>query len=104
MLVVVDTNVMLSAFARQSPVAPLFRALAAGKIRMAVTAAIVLEYEEIAERRGQLAEQRDDILSLLLAARDEEGQPLTERELRDELLTLLVAGHETTATALSWAL
>ena len=63
-----------------------------------------LLYEEIAERRSQLDEQRHDILSLLLAARDEEGQPLTERELRDELLTLLVAGHETTATALSWAL
>ena len=52
MLVVVDTNVMLSAFARQSPIAPLFRALASGKIRLAVTAAVVLEYEEIAERRG----------------------------------------------------
>lgn len=52
MLVVVDTNVMLSAFARQSKVAPLFRALANGKIQMAVTAAIVLEYEEIAAARG----------------------------------------------------
>lgn len=52
MLVIVDTNVMLSAFARQSSIAPLFRALASGKIRMAVTAAIVLEYEEIAERQG----------------------------------------------------
>ena len=55
MLVVVDTNVMLSALARQSPMAPLFRALASGKIRLAVTAAIVLEYEEIAERRGGAA-------------------------------------------------
>lgn len=45
MLVVVDTNVMLSAFARQSPIAPLFRALASGEIQMAVTAAIVLGYE-----------------------------------------------------------
>jgi cytochrome P450 len=43
-----------------------------------------------------------DILSLLLAARDDEGQPMTEDELRDELITMLVAGHETTATALSW--
>jgi cytochrome P450 len=63
-----------------------------------------LLFEEIAERRAQADPQRDDILSLLLDARDEEGQPLTDRELRDELLTLLVAGHETTATALSWAL
>lgn len=55
MLVVVDTNVMLSAFARQSPIALLFRALASGKIQMAVTAAIVLEYEEIAEKQGGAA-------------------------------------------------
>jgi cytochrome P450 family 135 len=61
-------------------------------------------YEEIAERRraSDLAE-RDDILSLLLAARHEDGRPMRDTELRDELLTLLVAGHETTATALSWA-
>ncbi len=52
MLVVVDTNVMLSAFARQSPIARLFRALASGEIRMSVTAAIILEYEEIAGERG----------------------------------------------------
>lgn len=52
MLVVVDTNVMLSAFARQSPIARLFRALANGEIRLAVTAAIILEYEEIAGERG----------------------------------------------------
>lgn len=63
-----------------------------------------LLYEEIAERRRQADSQRDDILSLLLDARDPEGHPLTDGELRDELLTLLVAGHETTATALSWAL
>jgi hypothetical protein len=42
------------------------------------------------------------VLSMLLAARDEDGQPMTDRELRDELVTLLVAGHETTASALSW--
>jgi cytochrome P450 len=64
-----------------------------------------LLFEEIAERRAQPDDQRgDDILSLLLDARDEAGQPLTDNELRDELITLLVAGHETTATALSWAL
>ena len=59
---------------------------------------------EIAARRaaGDLAE-RGDVLSLLVAARDEDGAPLSDRELRDELMTLLLAGHETTATALSWA-
>jgi cytochrome P450 len=63
-----------------------------------------LLYEEIAARRGaeDLAE-RDDILSLLLQARHEDGRAMGDRELRDELMTLLVAGHETTATALSWA-
>lgn len=57
----------------------------------------------IRTRRAAAAEQRTDILSLLLTARDEEGQPMTEDELRDELVTMLFAGHETTATAMSWA-
>ena len=58
----------------------------------------------IARRRAEVAAatQRDDILSLLLRARDEQGEAMTDRELRDELLTMLVAGHETTATALAW--
>ena len=59
---------------------------------------------EIAERRAaEDLEERDDILSLLVAARHEDGSPMSDAEIRDELLTLLVAGHETTATALSWA-
>jgi cytochrome P450 len=64
-----------------------------------------LLYPEIQARRAapDLAE-RDDILSLLLQARHEDGRPMSDRELRDELLTLLVAGHETTATGLSWAI
>jgi len=63
-----------------------------------------LIYEEIASRRGEedLAD-REDVLSMLVLARDEGGSPMTDGELRDELLTLLVAGHETTATALAWA-
>ena len=62
-------------------------------------------FAEIADRRraDDLAE-REDILSLLLQARDEGGEEMSDRELRDELVTLLVAGHETTAAALSWAL
>jgi cytochrome P450 family 135 len=61
-------------------------------------------YALIATRRAapDLAE-RDDILSTLLLARDEEGEPMTDVELRDELLTVLLAGHETTATSLAWA-
>jgi cytochrome P450 len=60
--------------------------------------------EEIRRGRKEGTEGRTDVLALMLDARDEKGQPLTEDELRDELITLLIAGHETTATALSWAL
>ena len=60
--------------------------------------------EEISERRAQPELQGKDVLSLMLSARDENGQPMTDVELRDEMLTLLFAGHETTATALAWAL
>ena len=56
----------------------------------------------IDERRADPAE-RDDVLSLLLAARHEDGSPMTAQELRDELMTLLVAGHETTASELAFA-
>jgi len=62
-----------------------------------------LIYAEIQERREDPDPSRTDILSLLMAARDEAGQPMTDVELRDELMTLLIAGHETTATALAWA-
>jgi cytochrome P450 len=62
-----------------------------------------LLHAEIEARRSDAAE-RDDVLSLLLAARDEDGRALSDEELRDELMTLLVAGHETTATALAWTL
>ncbi len=63
-----------------------------------------LLYAEIRERREQPDSDRTDILSLLLSARDEEGKQMTDRELRDELMTMMFAGHETTATAMSWAL
>jgi cytochrome P450 len=63
-----------------------------------------LIYDEIARRRAEPdLEEREDVFSMLLLARDEDGQPMTDRELRDELVTLLVAGHETTATGLAWA-
>ena len=61
--------------------------------------------EEIALRRADPGlQERDDILSMLLQARDEDGAAMTDQELRDELMTLLVAGHETTATSLAWTL
>ena len=61
-----------------------------------------LLFDEIAQRRAAPDPEGGDVLSMLLAARDEEGNPLTDQELRDELVTLLEAGHETTATALAW--
>ena len=61
-----------------------------------------LIYAEIADRR-KLESSGTDILSLMMAARDENGEQMTDVELRDELMTLLVAGHETTATSLAWA-
>jgi unspecific monooxygenase len=63
-----------------------------------------LLYAEIRERREQLDPSGSDILTLLMSARDEAGQPMTDEELRDELITLLLAGHETTSIALTWAL
>ena len=60
-------------------------------------------YAEMARRRKEPRADQDDVLSLLLDAHDESGEPMTDKEIRDQLLTMLVAGHETTATALAWA-
>jgi len=57
----------------------------------------------LVERRGQTQES-DDVLGLMLAARYEDGSPMRDEDIRDELYTILLAGHETTATALAWAL
>ena len=78
----------------------------AAKFRRALAAVDELIYAEIADRRAAAdpdVEERDDVLSLLLRARHEDGAPMTDTELRDELMTLLTAGHETTATGLAWA-
>jgi cytochrome P450 len=76
-----------------------------GNFRRVVEPADALLYDEIARGRADPhLEERDDVLSLLLQARHEDGRPMSDEELRDELMTLLVAGHETTATALAWAI
>ena len=62
-----------------------------------------LIYAEIAARKAHPDPSREDILTLLLAARDETGAGMSDLELRDELQTLLFAGHETTGIALAWA-
>jgi cytochrome P450 len=67
---------------------------------------------EVAERRAEFArgdqdesdEAHADLLSMLLASRDDAGRPMTDRELRDQLVTMLVAGHETTSTSAAWAI
>ena len=75
-----------------------------GRVQRRLRAADELLYEEIARRRSAAdLEQRTDVLSLLLRARDEDGEPMTDVELRDELMTMLLAGHETTATGLAFA-
>ncbi len=74
-----------------------------GRVYALLAPVDALIHEEIAARRAEQT-PRDDILSLLLEARDDDGNALTDAELRDELLTLLLAGHETTATALAWTL
>src|SRR5215203_5329524 len=62
-------------------------------------------YEEIALRRAEVGSgEREDVLSLLLRARHEDGTPMSDAELRDELVTVVGAGHETTATGLAWAM
>jgi cytochrome P450 len=64
-------------------------------------------YEEIGLRRKEVeagGEGHDDVLSLLLQARHDDGSPMSDEELRDELVTVLGAGHETTATGLAWAM
>jgi cytochrome P450 len=78
-----------------------FRELAYAK-RMIAPADAALFAEFAKRRQADDLEEREDILSLLMQARDEDGNPMTDQELRDELMTLLVAGHETTATSLSW--
>lgn len=75
-----------------------------GRFRQATAGVHRLLQEELdRRRRGEIAPS-DDVLSLLLAARDPDGHGLTDDELRAQLITLLVAGHETTATTLAWTL
>jgi cytochrome P450 family 135 len=75
-----------------------------GRLQRRLRKADALLYEEIAERReASDLDERTDVLSILLRARDEEGEAMSDAELRDELMTMLAAGHETTATGLAFA-
>ena len=61
-------------------------------------------FAEFARRREENRSGREDILSMLLLARDETGAPMSDRVLRDEMMTLILAGHETTAASLAWTI
>jgi cytochrome P450 len=75
-----------------------------GRFQRRLKGADALIYEEIERRRHESdLEDRTDVLSLLLLARDEDGEPMSDVELRDELMTMLLAGHETTATGLAFS-
>jgi cytochrome P450 len=75
-----------------------------GRFRRMYARASEILRAEIRAGRERGTTGRTDVLAMMLDARDEHGQPLSEDEVHDELVTLLVAGHETTATALAWAL
>jgi cytochrome P450 len=75
-----------------------------GRLRRRLATVDALLYEEIARRRREPdLDERTDVLSLLMRAEDEDGTGMTDVELRDELVTMLAAGHETTATGLAFA-
>jgi cytochrome P450 len=75
-----------------------------GRLARARAAVDELVYAQIRARRAAAgSDEHEDVLTLLLGARDEDGRALDDEALRDELMTLLLAGHETTATGLAWA-
>lgn len=75
-----------------------------GRFVRLVSSASDLLYREIRRARDLREADRNDVLSMMVDARDEAGEPLSDDEVHDELITLLVAGYETTATSLAWAL
>ncbi|MDP2313128.1 MAG: cytochrome P450 [Pseudomonadota bacterium] len=74
------------------------------RYRDTVRALVALLREEVERGRREAGGDRQDILAMLLAARDEDGAPMPDDEVIDELRTLVIAGHETTATTMGWAL
>ncbi len=89
-------------WAHESPVLRRMSFLPTTRLLNAREAVDTILFDEIARRRARPVPGATDVLSRLLDARDEDGQPMTDQELRDELITMLEAGHETTATGLAW--
>lgn len=97
----ISANPLLMVRALQRDLGPLTSWRQAMQLR---TEADAILFAEFARRRAEGPGERQDILTMLLAARDEDGRPMSDAELRDEMITLLLAGHETTATTLAWLL
>ncbi len=100
-------TVMLNSVGVRLLLPPLFRYLplpGMRDVRRAVTQMETAVYKIIRQRRSSEKETSNDLLSILMDARDEDGTRMTDDQLRDEVMTFLLAGHETTALALSWAL
>ena len=96
---------MGTSHACRSPIANCWQRRPWKVVRDRLAAADRLMYAEIADRRKDpKLSDRIDALSMLVREADEDGRAMTDTELRDQLMTLLFAGHDTTATALSWAL
>ncbi|GLW18642.1 putative cytochrome P450 135B1 [Streptomyces sp. NBRC 13847] len=93
----------LRAWAEKSPLATRVPFLPTTRTMRASAAVDKVLFGEIARRREEGDREATDVLGRLLQARDEQGRPMNDQEIRDELITLLEAGLETTATGLSWA-
>jgi cytochrome P450 family 135 len=97
------TPARIQAWLQRSAVLGRLRFLATTRFGVAKAAVDEILFDEIARRRRQPRDDATDVLSRLLASRDEDDQPMSDEEIRDELITMLQAGHETTATGLAWA-
>ena len=95
-----NTMATLTALVPMPPSVPTLRNLRSRRAQAKLDAII---YRLIAARRASPGD-RGDVLSILLSARDDDGQAMTDKQVRDEAMTLFLAGHETTANALAWAL
>ncbi|MDI5961318.1 cytochrome P450 [Streptomyces sp. SL13] len=96
------TPARLRSWAEKSPLAARLPFLPTTRAMQAAKAVDHVLFDEISRRRNEQDDEATDVLGRLVRARDDEGQPMSDQEIRDELLTLLEAGLETTATGLSW--
>jgi cytochrome P450 len=99
------TTILAGANDRINGYNPLWQRLFGAKERReaAAIAQLFAIIEELIAEHRRMGQDIGDLLSMLLAARDDEGQPMSEQQLRDEVITLFIAGHETTANALAWS-